>query len=81
MHDTAGWVFLRAGQVEKALALLGSAASKYPANAEIQYHLGMAQLKKGDKTAARAHLEKAVEGDVKYYGLEKARKTLAELSR
>jgi Tfp pilus assembly protein PilF len=47
----------------------------------LQYHLGMAQLKAGDRSAARASLELAVKGEARYPGVEEARAALAGLKK
>jgi cellulose synthase operon protein C len=44
VQDTYGWALLRAGQTDKALGLLRTAASALPGNPEVQLHLGEALI-------------------------------------
>ncbi len=44
VQDTYGWALLRAGQPDKALGLLRTAASALPGNPEVQLHLGEALI-------------------------------------
>jgi len=44
VQDTYGWALLKAGQSDKALALLRTAASALPGNPEVQLHLGEALI-------------------------------------
>jgi predicted Zn-dependent protease len=77
--DTYGWVRLRRGEVTEALPALKRAASKAPGSKLIQYHLGMAQYKAGQKDEARTSLESAVTGAPQYLGMDEARATLTAL--
>jgi len=79
MLDTLGWVKLQNGAVTEALPLLQKAAEKSPASAEIHYHLGMAQLRSGDRAAARASLRTALTGNPQFVGADDARSALAGL--
>ena len=47
--DTLGWVLYKQGAYPRAEALLREAAEKLPTNAEVLYHLGMAQAKLGQE--------------------------------
>ena len=77
--DTRGWIKFRRGDLRAALPLLQQAAAKSPKSPEIQYHLGMVQLRNGDKDAAKLSLESAVSAKSAFAGLEEARATLAAL--
>lgn len=79
MLDTLGWVKLQSGAVSEALPLLQKAAEKSPGSAEIHYHLGMAQLRSGDRAAARISLESALSGSPTFHGIDDARTALASL--
>jgi Flp pilus assembly protein TadD len=59
--DTNGLVELNAGRVDEAVATLLEAARLAPANPTIQYRLGAAQLKAGERAAAKASLRKALD--------------------
>jgi tetratricopeptide (TPR) repeat protein len=77
--DTVGWVKYHNGALAEALPLLQQAAEKAPQSAAIKYHLGMAQLRNGDRAAARLSLQTALAGNVAFSGAEDARRTLAQL--
>jgi tetratricopeptide (TPR) repeat protein len=78
--DTLGWVRYHLGAHEAAVALLRRAADKAPDSAEIRYHLGMAQLKAGDRSGARASLESALAANPRFDGAEAARTALREIT-
>ena len=75
--DTHGWVLYKRGRYSDAIAPLTRAVAKVPQAQEIQYHLGMAQLKAGRIADARKSLEAAVKGDQGYPGKDAARSALA----
>jgi tetratricopeptide (TPR) repeat protein len=77
--DTHGWVRFKRGEINQALPVLERAAAESPNSKIVQFHLGMAKFKAGDKQKAITHLEKALDGDAKFAGSEEARSTLAEL--
>ncbi len=77
--DTAGWVYYRKGDYNKAVEIFSGVIEKAPKVPVFQYHLGMAYYKQGNKEAAREHLGKATEGDYAYQGVEEARATLKSL--
>ena len=54
-------------------------ASKLPNQPVVQYHLGLASLKVGDKDGARAALAAAVSSPASFPGKDEARRALAEL--
>lgn len=78
--DTAGWVYYKNGDYDKAVATLEKAVGKQPNLGEIQYHLGMAYFQKKQVVEARKHLELAVESKQDFPGIEEAKSTLAKLS-
>jgi tetratricopeptide (TPR) repeat protein len=77
--DTAGWVYYRKGDYDKAAEILKGVVEKAPKVPVFQYHLGMVYYKQGNKAAAREHLTKATDGDYDYQGVEEARATLKSL--
>ena len=79
--DTYGWVLYVRGRYADAVPVLKEAVAKAPQAQVLQYHLGMAQLKAGDRAAARTSLEAAVKGEASYPGIEEARATLAGLNK
>ena len=77
--DTLGWVHYKQGAYPAAEALLREAAEKLPTNAEVLYHLGMAQAKIGRNDEARASLAKSLELSPSIPGAAEAKATLAAL--
>ncbi|MGB5325435.1 MAG: tetratricopeptide repeat protein [Pseudomonadales bacterium] len=79
--DTVGWVMYLAGDYEQAVSYSLAAVDKIGTSPLLQYHLGMAYFKSGDKDSARKHLELATKDvTVPYTGFEEAKVTLASLS-
>ena len=58
--DTLGWIFYKRGVYPRAVTLLKESAEKLPDNPVIQYHLGMAAAKLGERETARKALASAV---------------------
>jgi Flp pilus assembly protein TadD len=77
--DTLGWVSYKQGAIPRAEALLREAAEKLPTNAEVLYHLGMAQAKLGRNDEARASLAKSLELSANHPGAAEAKATIAAL--
>jgi putative PEP-CTERM system TPR-repeat lipoprotein len=77
--DTLGWVHYKQAAYPAAEALLREAVEKLPANAEVQYHLGMALAKLGRNEEARAALAKSLELSASHPGAAEAKATLASL--
>ena len=77
--DTYGWVLYARGQHAEAVAALVAAVKLAPEAQLLHYHLGMAQLRAGDRAGARASLEAAVKGEAHYPGADEARRTLSTL--
>jgi cellulose synthase operon protein C len=77
--DTLGWVKLHNGDLADALTLLQKASGKAPKSPEIRYHLGMAQLRSGDRPAARQSLQVALAFGIEFQGIADARSALDSL--
>ena len=77
--DTAGWVRFKRRQYHDAVILLERAADRSPDSRLIRYHLGMAQLRLGEREHARRNLELALSGSGSFTGAEEARSALASL--
>jgi cellulose synthase operon protein C len=77
--DTYGWALFKAGQTEKAVEVLRSAAKGLPDNAEVQFHLASALAASGKKSEALALAKKAVGGSLPPALRAEATKLLAEL--
>ena len=76
---TLGWILYKRGVYQRALALLREGAVRLPDHPELQYHLGMAAVRTGDKDLARKALAFAAGSAAVFKGQDEARKTLAEL--
>jgi tetratricopeptide (TPR) repeat protein len=76
--DTLGWILYKRGIYGSALALLKESAAKLPDEPVVQYHLGMAHGKVGDKDEARRALAVAIKGGA-FPGRQEAERALAEL--
>jgi tetratricopeptide (TPR) repeat protein len=79
--DTYGWVLYRQGKYQEAADLLAQSAAKAPGNAEIQYHLGMADYMMGRLDEARAALQNAVASSRDFPGKDEAKNRLDLLSQ
>ena len=79
ISDTLGWVLYKRGIYQRALALFKESAAKLPDNPVVQYHLGLAYLKAGEKDNAHSALAAAVRSPRDFPGKEEARRTLAGL--
>ncbi|MEM9620153.1 MAG: XrtA/PEP-CTERM system TPR-repeat protein PrsT [Pseudomonadota bacterium] len=79
IQDTLGWILVNDGEVREGLGLLRDSARQRPDNASVQYHLGVAYHKLGDRENAIEALEKALTiGD--FNEAREARRILEELS-
>jgi tetratricopeptide (TPR) repeat protein len=77
--DTAGWVRFKRREYKDALVVLERAADRSPDSKVIRYHLGMAELRTGEREHARTNLESALSGAGDFAGSEEARSALASL--
>jgi tetratricopeptide (TPR) repeat protein len=79
--DTLGRILYKSGVYQRALALLQESADKLPGSPEVQYHLGMAAHKTGDRETARRALTAAVSSPATFPGKTEASSLLVELRR
>ena len=79
ISDTLGWILYKRGVYHRAVGLLKESATKLPENPEVQYHLGMASYRAGDRETARMALTTAVNSSVTFRGKDEAKKALAEI--
>jgi tetratricopeptide (TPR) repeat protein len=80
--DTLGWVHLKRGEADKAVAVLEEAAASGPAAPTLLYHLAMALKEIGDEARARERLEQALRTPPgEFPDAEAAGLLLAELKR
>jgi tetratricopeptide (TPR) repeat protein len=79
--DTIGWVLYKGKDFETALTYLKESAAKLPDNAEIQYHLGMAQYKLGNYHEAEQTLKNILKKGGDFKGAGEARLALDEMMK
>jgi tetratricopeptide (TPR) repeat protein len=79
VSDTLGWILYKSGVYQRAVVLLRESASKLSDQPVVQYHLGSALLKVGDKDGARTALTAAVNSPASFAEKGEARKALADL--
>ncbi|MDR4517290.1 MAG: PEP-CTERM system TPR-repeat protein PrsT [Nitrosomonas sp.] len=77
--DTLGWILVEKGEIERALPLLGSAASKESNNATIQYHYAYALIKSGNPTQAKQILSVITAPDSDFPEINAARELLKQV--
>ena len=78
--DTLGWILFKKGDYPRALTVLQDSAERAPADAEIQFHLGMAHYMMDEEDAARVALQRAVASQQDYPNKDEARSRLAVLN-
>ena len=77
--DTLGWISYKKGDYPRALGLLQQSAAKLTDNAEVQYHLGMANYMMGQVDAAKKALERAATAPGDFPDKEDSKRRLALL--
>jgi len=77
--DTLGWTLVNGNDVARGTQLLRMASNMAPTNPEIRLHLGVAQVRAGDKSGARTTLEPLTKLDAKSPVRAEAEKTLSTL--
>jgi tetratricopeptide (TPR) repeat protein len=76
--DTNGWVLLQRGDANAALPVFEKALAIAPDSAVIRYHLAMAQYGAGQKQIALGNLQRALESNQRFDGLDDARARLLD---
>jgi len=79
VSDTLAFVYIKKQLGSLAIPLLRQALEKRPDEPVFHYHLGLAYVQTGDKTAARQALERALKLKADFEGAEDARKVLRSL--
>jgi tetratricopeptide (TPR) repeat protein len=77
--DTIGWVLYKNGEVKESIPYLRKARDKASDATVINYHLGMALFKSGDKPAAKPLLEAVVNSPQPFTGMDEAKEALRQL--
>ncbi|MDP2177155.1 tetratricopeptide repeat protein [Methylicorpusculum sp.] len=80
MLYTVAVLAYRQGSYDKARELLDKVVGQVPDSASAHHKLGMVYFKQGDNKSAREHLEKAIEKDGQFNGIDEARQTLKTIS-
>ena len=78
-QDTLAWVYVRQGQVDRALPILARITGEKGIPKQVNYHYGKALMMNGDKAAAKQQLELAVSDAKPYPGIDDARQLLGQL--
>jgi tetratricopeptide (TPR) repeat protein len=77
--NTRGWVKFKRGEFQESLALLQQAVDRSPESPLMRYHLGMVQLKTGDRASAQKNLEAAVSSGRQFHGSKDAEAALEQM--
>ena len=77
--DTLGWILYQRGIYHRALARFKESAVGLPESPEVQYRVGLASLKVGDKDGARRALSLAAGSPTSFAGRDEAKRLLAEI--
>ncbi len=80
LADTLGWILYQKHQYPWALDLIQESADKLPAEAEVQFHLGMTHYMMGEEESARLALQHALQLQKEFPGSDEARQHLAVLA-
>ena len=80
VSDTLGWILYKRGVYQRALTLFEESAAKLPDEPAVQYHLGLAYAKVGNKDGARKALKAATSTKREFPDLAAARRALTELN-
>ena len=77
--DTLGWILYKKRDYPRALSLLQESAGKLADNAEVQYHLGMANYMMGRIAPAKEALQRAINSPTDFPDKEECKRRLALL--
>jgi Tfp pilus assembly protein PilF len=77
--DTLGWLLTETGKAEEGLPYLAKAMELAPESADLRYHLAVAQVRVGQREAARATLSGLLEDGTGFADRAAAERLLASL--
>jgi len=60
VRDTVGWIYLKKGLADDAIAVFEEIVRKWPNSSTYRFHLGMALAQKGDLSGAATQLKEAL---------------------
>jgi cellulose synthase operon protein C len=78
ISDTLAWVMFRKGDYAGAVPLLQECIRKVPNDAQFHYHLGMALVSDGKKSAGKTELQAALQMKLDSQDAAQARKALSQ---
>ena len=78
--DTLGWILYKRHQYSWALSLIEESAGRLPAEAEVQFHLGMTHYMMGEEEPARLALQRALQLNKEFPGMDEAKQRLSLLA-
>ena len=78
-QDTLAWVYVKTGEIAKAIPILEDIVKSAPNVAIFKYHLGVAYANNGVNDSAKKHLTDAVQSNQSFQGKEEAMKILETL--
>jgi putative PEP-CTERM system TPR-repeat lipoprotein len=79
LQDTLGWILVEQGELARGLELLRKARGTSAPSPTMQYHLGVALARFGDKAGAKKELEQALKSGKSFPEAESAKALLQNL--
>ncbi|WP_020482475.1 XrtA/PEP-CTERM system TPR-repeat protein PrsT [Methylomonas sp. MK1] len=80
-NDTLGWILANQGQAERGLNYLRNAHSRQSQNPEIRYHIAFALDQLQRKEEAKQELEKALNANSNFPGIDQAKSLMEKLKK
>jgi tetratricopeptide (TPR) repeat protein len=77
--DTLGWVYVKLGFYEEAIAAFSKSIEHIPENPTLNYHLGIAYYQKGATQKAKSALKQALKLDDNFSEADQAREILSKI--
>ncbi len=77
--DTLGWIYIKKGLSNNAIAIFSDLTAKHPTVSVFHYHHAMALSQRGDKVQAKRSLELALKGNPQKQELEDIKKLQQKL--
>ncbi|MCU7841647.1 MAG: tetratricopeptide repeat protein [Candidatus Thiodiazotropha sp. (ex Troendleina suluensis)] len=77
--DTLGWVYIKRGELDRAISILERAARADSGIPDIDYHLGLAYYQQGRMEIAKRHTTSALSAEKGFDGIEDAKALLKKI--
>lgn len=77
--DTLGWVYIKKGLANNAIAIFSDLTVKHPKISSFHYHYAMALSQRGDKVQAKRSLDLALKNNPQNQELEDIKKLQQKL--